>query len=162
MQFKLFTIPASGDPGAEEELNRFLRSQRVVTVKTELIQPGNAPCWCFLVEYLQGGTDSNAKSATRNRVDYKQVLSETDFALYSKLREIRKQLADSESIPVYAICTNEQLAEMVTTRARKLADLKKVNGFGEAKCNKYGEALLAAINKFTEDKETHEANGKPD
>jgi hypothetical protein len=32
MQFKLFSIPATGDVEAEEELNRFLRSHRAVSV----------------------------------------------------------------------------------------------------------------------------------
>ncbi len=42
MQFKLFTIPATGDAGAEEELNRFLRSNRAVSVQKELVENGDA------------------------------------------------------------------------------------------------------------------------
>ena len=33
MQFKVVTIPTVGDPDAEEELNRFLRGHRVVSVE---------------------------------------------------------------------------------------------------------------------------------
>ena len=46
---------------------------------------------------------------------------------------------------MYAVCTNEQLAEMAKARAATLADLKKIDGFGDAKAEKYGEAFLAAI-----------------
>ena len=52
MQFKLFSIPATGDTEAEEELNRFLRSHRAVSVQKELVQGGHTAYWCFCVEYL--------------------------------------------------------------------------------------------------------------
>jgi hypothetical protein len=50
MQFKLFAISASGDDAAEEELNRFLRSHRVVSVQKELVRDGGGPFWCFCIE----------------------------------------------------------------------------------------------------------------
>ena len=34
MQFKLFSIPATGDSASEEELNRFLRSHRAVAARS--------------------------------------------------------------------------------------------------------------------------------
>ena len=40
MQFKLFSIPATGDATAEEELNKFLRSHRAVSVEKHLVQNG--------------------------------------------------------------------------------------------------------------------------
>ena len=52
MQFKLFSIPATGDAGAEEELNCFLRSHRAVSVEKELVKNSDTACWCFCVEYL--------------------------------------------------------------------------------------------------------------
>jgi superfamily II DNA helicase RecQ len=147
MQFKLFSISARGDAEAEEELNRFLRSHRAVSVEKELIHAGGTACWCFCVEYLFGSPSDGRGSpgGARGRVDYKELLSEEDFKVFVRLREVRKQLAAREAIPVYAVCTNGQLAEIVKARAATLADLKKVNGFGDAKAEKYGEALLAAI-----------------
>jgi hypothetical protein len=55
MQFKLITIPATGDVEAEEELNCFLRSHRAVSVEKELVQGGHTAYWCFCVEYLLNG-----------------------------------------------------------------------------------------------------------
>ena len=86
MQFKLFSIPATGDLETEEELNRFLRSHRAVSVQKELVNNGDTPCWCFCVEYRkhrgvlsEGGSNRvnrggnwgndarNCRSANRNR-----------------------------------------------------------------------------------------------
>ena len=144
MQFKLFSIPATGDAGAEEELNRFLRSHRAVSVQKELLQTGHTAYWCFCIEYLLG-SPPEGKGAGRPRVDFKELLSADDFAVFVRLREARKQIAGKEAIPVYAVCTNEQLAKMAKGRAAALADLKKIDGFGDAKAEKYGETFLLVI-----------------
>lgn len=160
MQFKLFSISASGDAEAEEELNRFLRGHRVVSVQKELVREGGGAFWCFAIEYLLGPAGAQGSDRGRGRVDYKQVLSEADFAVFAKLREVRKQAAADEAIPVYAVCTNEQLAEMAKSRAATVSDLKKIDGFGEAKAEKYGRRFLSAILEMSEQRD--EADGKPD
>ncbi|MFV1968350.1 MAG: HRDC domain-containing protein [Pirellulaceae bacterium] len=116
MQYKILSVPASGDPEADEELNRFLRGHRVVSVQKELVQNNSVAYWCFCIEYLHGAIAGGDKGKGRSRVDYKEVLSEEDFALFARLRDLRKQLAAAEAIPVYAVCTNEQLAEMAKQR----------------------------------------------
>jgi superfamily II DNA helicase RecQ len=160
MQFRLFSIPATGDAGAEEELNRFLRSHRAVSIQRELVKNGDTACWCFCVEYLLSSPVPEGKGCGRPRVDYKEILSADDFAVFVRLREARKQAAGKEAMPVYAVCTNEHLAEMARGRASSTADLKKIDGFGDAKAEKYGEAFLAAIRERTGP--TDEARGKPD
>ncbi len=160
MQFKLFSIAATGDSEAEEDLNRFLRSHRAVSVQKELLNNGHTACWCFCVEYLLSSPIPEGKGGGRQRVDYKELLSADDFAVFARLREARKELAGKEAIPVYAVCTNEQLAEMAKGRAATLTELKKIDGFGDAKGEKYGETFLAAIREGAGS--IHEASGKPD
>ncbi|MGA2032877.1 MAG: HRDC domain-containing protein [Thermoguttaceae bacterium] len=159
MQFRLFSIPATGDAEAEEELNRFLRSHRAVSVQKELVQGGQTAYWCFCIEYLLGSVPEG-KGSGRQRVDYKEILSAEDFAIFVRLREARKELAAREAIPVYAVSTNEQLAEMAKSRAATLADLKKIDGFGDAKTEKYGETFLLAMREWMG--RTDEAGRKPD
>ena len=112
------------------------------------------------MEYLLNSPLPEGKGGGRPRVDYKEILSAEDFAVFVRLREARKQLAATEAIPVYAVCTNEQLAEMVKARAATLADLKKIDGFGDAKAEKFGEPFLAAIRETNGP--PNEAGGKPD
>jgi superfamily II DNA helicase RecQ len=145
MQFRVFSITAAGDLEAEEEFNRFLRSHRVVSVQKQLVVEGGSAHWCFCVEYLLGPQPTGAGGKGRSRVDYKEVLSEADFVVFARLRDVRKDLAAGDAIPVYAVCTNEQLAEMARGHVTTMSELKKIDGFGEAKAAKYGEALLAGI-----------------
>ena len=60
---------------------------------------------------LPGKTPDKGVSKT-GRIDYKEVLDEKTFALFSKLREKRKVLAEKDAVPVYSVFTNEQLAQM--------------------------------------------------
>ncbi|MGO8748260.1 MAG: HRDC domain-containing protein [Thermoguttaceae bacterium] len=158
MQFRLFSIPATGDTEAEEELNRLLRSHRAVSAQGELVQGGQTAYWCFCVEYLLG-ISPEGKGGGRQRVDYKEILSAEDFAIFVRLREVRKELVGKEAVPVYAVCTNEQLAEMAKARAATIADLKKIDGFGDAKAEKYGETFLAAMRRS--EGRADETSGKP-
>lgn len=145
MQFRIFSIPATGSPDLEEELNLFLRSHRIVSTQKTLQPVDGVLRWCFCVEYLDGAKGSGGKPSGRTeRIDYKEVLPPEDFALFARLRDARKELASVEAIPVYTVCTNEQLAEMATKRPGTLAALKEIEGLGEAKVAKYGQRLLDA------------------
>jgi superfamily II DNA helicase RecQ len=163
MQLKFFSIPASGESPLVEELNRFLRTHRVISVQKEITQRETAPCWRICVEYLES-TQSIDKGVSKDkaRIDYKQILSEKEFAVFSRLRDLRKKIAENEAIPVYAICTNEQLAEMARNRCSSLNDLKKISGFGEAKEKKYGIFFLEEINRSKILEASDETNRKPD
>lgn len=70
------------------------------------------------------------------------MLNEQDFALFARLRAVRKQLAEAEGVPAYAIFTNDQLAAMVKDRTQSLTALKAIDGVGEARATKYGGAFL--------------------
>lgn len=148
MQYRVFAIPATGSPDLEEEMNLFLRSHKVIAVQKSIEHIDGVMRWCFCVEYLDGAVSPERLRGVRRgreRIDYKEVLCEADFACFARLREVRKQLAESEAIPVYTVCTNEQLAAMATKRPETLSQLKEIEGLGDAKAGKYGTAFLQAV-----------------
>ena len=166
MQFKVFRIAVSGDGEAEEELNKFLRSHRIVTVQRELARMVSGTFWCFCVEYIdqviKSPTTSSSFSKKGERVDYKDVLSENDFMVFSKIRDLRKELAMTESIPVYTVCTNEHLAQMVLNRCSSVSSLQKIPGFGEAKIQKYGKRFLELLGTLFNGEANIETSGTTD
>ena len=85
---------------------------------------------------------------SRNRIDYKTILSSDEFTIFSQLRELRKELSQQEGVPVFALFSNEQLAQMVQRRCSSKADLLGIEGIGEAKVEKYSEKLIATLSKF--------------
>ena len=150
MPIKFFAVPAL-DPGeAETELNRFMRGHRVVTNTRELAVGSGGPVWCVAVEYIDApvaagagaGGDANAR---RSKVDYREVLPPAEFARFSKLRDLRKKMAEEEAVPVYAVFTNEQLALIAQKQPKTAAALQEVDGVGEGKAKKYGDRVLAVL-----------------
>lgn len=144
MQYAVFAVPLKSPLEAVEDLNRFLRSHRVLSVDKKFHEGGENPCWSFCVEYLD---PSSAAASPRGgvKVDYKEVLSESEFALYAKLRDVRKGLAEKEAVPAYAIFTNEQLAKMVTEKMASAAALESIEGVGPARVAKYGAHFLVLL-----------------
>jgi hypothetical protein len=53
MQYKTFYISAKGDSASEEEMNRFLRANRILNVQRELVHLPDGAAWCFCAEYLE-------------------------------------------------------------------------------------------------------------
>ena len=148
MQLWFFRIPAHDTGGFAGELNGFLRSHRVVNVVREFCNDSGGAYWAVCVEYLatvSGGAGSSSNGTGKDKIDYREKLSPEDFAVFSALRELRKELAERDGVPVYAVFTNEQIAAMVTAKADSLAALQKIDGVGASRLEKYGERIVAAL-----------------
>ena len=68
-----------------------------------------------------------------------------DEALFDALRALRKQLADEQNVPAYVVFSDATLAEMAARRPGTSAELLEVNGVGQTKLERYGDAFLAVI-----------------
>jgi superfamily II DNA helicase RecQ len=152
MQIQVFSIPMEGDEDAVAQLNRFLRTHKVLCIEKAPVLAHGRQYWSVCVEYLQRRPESEATrhgsgggAAEKPKTDYRQVLSAAEFARFSKLRQLRKQLADSEAVPVYALFTNAQLAELARRVPKSKAALAEVDGIGDAKVQRYGSVLLGIL-----------------
>lgn len=159
MPFKFYTLSVRDDGTVEQELNAFLCSHRVLAVDRRWVEQGSESFWTICVDYLEGSKSKSPGGSNRTKVDYKEILPPEDFAVFAKLRDLRKQVAQSEAVPVYTVFTNEQLAEMVRGRAESKAALESIAGVGDARIEKYGPAFLDLLSKcWSHD---HEASRKP-
>jgi ATP-dependent DNA helicase RecQ len=68
-----------------------------------------------------------------------------DEALYERLRDLRKQLADAEGKPPYIVFGDATLVQMAREKPTDEDALLAVSGVGPHKLEKYGQAFLAAI-----------------
>jgi len=104
-----------------------------VVGRSRFVEEGERSFWSFCVDFVDARGGSSSSSAAggswkRNRTDYREVLNAEDFAVFAKLREIRKAIAQAEGVPVYTIFTNEQLAQIVQARAATKSALEQVVG----------------------------------
>ena len=122
----------------------------MLSVDRRWVEQGTESFWSFCVDYLEtgGGSAPAGKSGPmRGKVDYREVLSPADFAVFARLRQLRKEMAQAEAVPVYTVFTNEQLAQMVQGRATTRAALEKIAGVGDARIEKYGARFLDCLAK---------------
>jgi superfamily II DNA helicase RecQ len=146
-QYRSFFVSPFGEDSVCDELNAFLKSHRIVNVEKRLIDGERGTGWLFLVEY--GGDNKNRPSASSPRVDYREILNDQEYALFDKLRQLRRELAEKQGIPVYAVFTNDHLAGMIKSKAASLKDISKLPGAGEARVKQYGEAFLKILAEHT-------------
>lgn len=144
IQMKFFTIPVKSVEENEVELNRFLGSHKILTIKREFVNNGYNSFWSVDVEYFKT-QDEKKELPGKSKIDYKEILSPDDFSVFAKLREWRKKVAGKESVPVYTVFTNEQLAQITKKKVRNNSELKTIEGIGEARIKKYAEQLFEML-----------------
>lgn len=145
MQIKLMTLPLLASEPQTEELNHFLRSHKVVDIKKELALLDGNHVWAFCVSYIPSAPSSDGgftpEKGKLRKIDYKDVLDPETFDIFSQMRKIRKQIADSEAIPAYAVFTDAELAEIAKLPTLSCEEMLKIPGIGKKKVEKYGNAI---------------------
>ena len=139
MQIRIFSIPAVSTVEMQEEMNKFLRSHRVLEVKQQYdVERGY---WTFAVSYIESSS-SVTTSSVSEKVDYKNILSPEAFDIFSKLRATRKVIAKDEGLPAYAIFTDKELAEIAQLEDLTPTAMLKIDGIGNGRAERYAERIL--------------------
>ncbi len=152
MQYKIYTVPIVGGDEETERLNRFLRANKIVKVDKEFVVLGESAGWSFCVQYLLPVPTSVAGDR-KVKVDYKDVLSAEQFAVFSRLRKCRKAIADEDAIPAFAVFVDSELAEMSKLREITEKTMLEIDGVGEQRVRKFAGRIMEKM---------HETDGKPD
>ena len=149
MRLHFQMVPVYDSADAEAALNRFLAEHRVLGVERQLIMDGQTSAWAVCVTWVDK-TEAPGAGAKKSRVDYREVLSDAEFAVYAELRNVRKTIAERENVPAYAIFNNEQLATMVQQRVHTDAELAAIPGVGKAKVEKHSAPFLDVLRPWVE------------
>jgi len=142
MQIKLFTIPVGDSGGALQEMNAFLRGNKILEVENKLMGNENGAYWCFCVRYIERAYVDAGGEKDGKKVDYKKVLDEAAFEKFSKLREIRKKVAADEGIAAFIIFTDEELAELAKLDEITEKAMLGIKGIGEKKVERFARYFI--------------------
>lgn len=80
-----------------------------------------------------------------------QDLEAYDQDLFQELRVLRKQLADQEELPPYAIFSDRTLREMCMYYPKSIEELLQVQGVGKVKSERYGTTFIEAIQRYCQE-----------
>ncbi len=72
-------------------------------------------------------------------------LNPEDLNLFEALRELRKKLAEEQSVPPYVIFGDVSLVEMCHNKPENDAEFLQINGVGQVKLERFGVVFLEVI-----------------
>ena len=76
-----------------------------------------------------------------------------DKILMQLLRSLRKQVAQEEDVPPFAVFQEYSLDDMALKYPISLQELHQINGVGEGKAKRYGAKFIELIKKYVSDNE---------
>jgi superfamily II DNA helicase RecQ len=142
MQIKLFTIPVTDTGLFMEEMNRFLRGYKILEIQQQLVSNEHGASWCFCVKYIESNASMPVSSEQKVKVDYRTLLDEATFNIFSRLREIRKAIAIEEGFPAYTVFTDEELANIAKLTEITPSTMQSIKGIGQKKVEKYAARFI--------------------
>jgi len=80
-----------------------------------------------------------------------QKTSTTDFALFSMLKDIRKDISKKEKLPPFVIFQDPSLEDMAIQYPLTIDELKQITGVGTGKALKYGQPFIDFIKSYVEE-----------
>jgi ATP-dependent DNA helicase RecQ len=117
-----------------EAAGEVLRGQRLVTLRRDMPQPRGA-------RGAAARTAGPAGTAKPAAVD----LSPEQETVYERLRTWRGATAKEQGVPAYVVFHDATLRAITVAAPSSLAELAGINGVGESKLAKYGEAILELL-----------------
>ncbi len=87
----------------------------------------------------------DVKETVEKKPRGQRQIKDDDKALWEALRDCRKQLAEEQGVPPYVIFHDATLMEMLHYRPLAAAQLLQLNGVGQTKLERYGNAFIAVI-----------------
>jgi ATP-dependent DNA helicase RecQ len=115
--------------GDADEVKRVFRGERRVQIQTREEEPAGR------VRKARKGREALSTSPS-------------DQPLFEALRAWRARAAKSQHVPPYVIFHDRTLAEIAATKPGSRAALGQVNGVGEGKLARYGDAVLEVVVSF--------------
>lgn len=79
----------------------------------------------------------------------KSVLNIEDTPLYKDLKQYRLETSKAEGVKPYFIYNNAQMEDLIYAMPKTLDDIRKISGFGDVKCQKYGNAILEIVKRHS-------------
>ena len=133
---------------SEEALRKAISGREVLEAREHFFLHGNVPH--LLLTLLLGDVPAGGAAFRRSKApDPEEGLEEERRPLYRELKRWRNERARADGKPAYAIARNIQLAEIARRVPRSLAELKEIEGIGEAFCRDYGAEVLGVMPEVT-------------
>jgi ATP-dependent DNA helicase RecQ len=93
--------------------------------------------------------EKRTRPFAKHKTDKTDFLSDHDRLLFEKLRRLRLDISKKLGMPPFVVFHDKTLMEMAAHRPKNREEFLWINGVGEQKAEKFGDAFLKAINAST-------------
>ena len=104
----------------------------------------------YTERYFMGGGFEQSEAIVDREENRGAEVTIEETPLYLALKQYRYETSKAEGIKAYYIFNNAQIEALIAAMPRSLDELRKISGFGEVKCEKYGEAIIEIVGKYKE------------
>jgi ATP-dependent DNA helicase RecQ len=138
----------------ESPLQEFIKDKEVLSVENHFFIKNDSPYLAVIINYkplpmAQSINQATSSKSGKRDEAWRELIDEKDVPLFNTLRIWRAERSKKEGLPSYIICNNQHLADIVNARPQTLAALGRIQGFGNAKLEKYGQDILALLLQST-------------
>lgn len=143
MKLHVITVPLTG-PDGPATLEALQATHDIARYDHYLVDLADGPAVAIVaaVRDRPRGPNRPPKKARQTAEKLLAELSPDARDRFERLRAWRRMTARDEGIPVYALATNAQLAEMARLDRPSKSKLGDINGFGKRKIERHAGAIL--------------------
>ena len=101
MKLQFFSVDALEPDSDQDVIDDFCTRHRLVSVDKRFVERGDFCYWSVCVTYLEPSSSSSKPTKAvdkRGQVDYREILVAEDFAIYAKLRDLRKTISEENQL----------------------------------------------------------------
>jgi superfamily II DNA helicase RecQ len=149
MPVRIFTIPFNEETQTfhDDLVQQFCVNKRIHKIDTRFFSRNHQPFWTVAIHFGQIlSEEKNVRISGTPGPEH--TLDDQQKALLLRLKEWRKEAAAAAGFPVYLVATNAHLVSIIHQKCTSLESFKLVKGFGKAKIEKYGPAIVAMVRQF--------------
>ena len=177
MQVKLFNTRIDADTIVADQraINSFMETVTVKSTATQFVN-GTPDFWSILIFYENNEDQKPQKAKPKETVNHEEnyspgeqttpneeakptktnkpvevddtPLTEEENQILLALKTWRKDKANEIQQPEFMVFNNATLQGLAKAKPRKVTELNKIKGIGEAKITRYGDDLMAILNAF--------------
>ena len=164
MKLKVFTLRFSPETGEFDAsaLERFLEHRDVVSVFEHFLTRDGEPMWAVMLGYRESPAGRPAVKRGGAKPDWRSGLSESDGQIFDLLRRWRNERAQKDGKPPYVLLTNKQIARVARSHPSSIAELRDVEGIGDARIESFGDELLELVTSSAESDPQTQGDGDED
>ncbi|MDN3635033.1 DNA helicase RecQ [Neolewinella lacunae] len=100
------------------------------------------------VELVKMSTVKERREKEQAKTKKRATVIREKSGLFDELRELRKSLAREFGIPPYLVFSDATLQEMADQKPVTDAEMGRINGVGERKLARFGDAFMEAIRRY--------------